>query len=296
MAVSNFKNFIPTIWSARLLANLDKNLVFLNMVNRDYEGEISAYGDTVKINQLGDITIKDYTGVDIDAPEELKSTQQTLVIDQAKYFNFAVKDIDKAQANVNLIESSMARAGVAMAGVIDQDVAALVTQAKHKVGAVGTPIQVGKKDAYDFLVDLGVKLDEANISKVGRKIVLPPWFVGLLSKDYRFTRDPKVLQNGVVEGQVVGNFQILESNNVLKAASDPTVYQVMAGTTQAISFANQVVETEAYRPEGNFSDAVKGLNVWGRAVIQPEALANFVIKPLDETTQEAGEEAATPKA
>lgn len=286
MAVSNFKNFIPTIWSARLLANLDKNLVFLNMVNRDYEGEITAYGDTVKINQLGDINIKDYTGADIAAPEELTSIQQTLVIDQAKYYNFAVKDIDKAQANVNLIEGSMARAGVAMAGVIDQDIAALVTQAKIKVGAVGTPIQVGKKDAYDYLVDLGVKLDEANISKVGRKIVLPPWYIGLLSKDYRFTRDPKVLQNGVVEGQVVGNFQILESNNVLKAASDPTVYQVMAGTTQAISFANQVVETEAYRPEGNFSDAVKGLNVWGRAVIQPNALANFVIKPLDETAPE----------
>ena len=286
MAVSNFKNFIPTIWSARLLANLDKNLVFLNMVNRDYEGEITAYGDTVKINQLGDINIKDYTGADIAAPEELTSIQQTLVIDQAKYYNFAVKDIDKAQANVNLIEGSMARAGVAMAGVIDQDIAALVTQAKIKVGAVGTPIQVGKKDAYDYLVDLGVKLDEANISKVGRKIVLPPWYIGLLSKDYRFTRDPKVLQNGVVEGQVVGNFQILESNNVLKAASDPTVYQVMAGTTQAISFANQVVETEAYRPEGNFSDAVKGLNVWGRAVIQPNALANFVIKPLDETVEE----------
>lgn len=284
-----FTNFIPTIWSARLLANLDKSLVFLNMVNRDYEGEITAYGDTVKINQLGDITIKDYTGADIEAPEELTSTPQTLKIDQAKYFNFAVKDIDKAQANVNLIEGSMGRAGVAMAGVIDQDIAGLVVKTKTKVGAVGTPIQVGKKDAYDYLVDLGVKLDEANVSKVGRKIVLPPWYIGLLSKDYRFTRDPKILQNGVIEGQVVGNFQILESNNILKAASDATVFQVMAGTTQAISFANQVVETEPYRPENNFSDAIKGLNVWGREVIQPEALANFVIKPLDESTQEAGE-------
>lgn len=113
----SFKNFIPTVWSARLLANLDKNLVALQFVNRDYEGEISAYGDTVKINQLGDITIKDYTGADIDDPEELDSTQQILAIDKAKYFNFAVKDIDKAQSNVNLVDGSMQRASYAMAGV-----------------------------------------------------------------------------------------------------------------------------------------------------------------------------------
>lgn len=80
------KNFIPQIWSARLLAHLDKIHVYAGLVNRDYEGEIKQFGDTVKINQIGDITIKKYTGAAIDAPDDLTGEQDTLTIDQANYF------------------------------------------------------------------------------------------------------------------------------------------------------------------------------------------------------------------
>lgn len=279
LGTSNFKNFIPTIWSARLLANLDKSLVALQMVNRDYDGEIKQYGDTVKINQLGDITIKDYTGADIDDPEELDSTDQTLVIDQAKYFNFAVKDVDKAQANVNLLDGSMQRAAYAMADVIDQDVFnVMATGAGIKVGTTSSPQDVFKDTAYDILVDLGVQLDTKNVSKAGRKIVLPPWYFGLLAKDPRFTKDMNILTNGVVENATVGRFQLLQSNN-LKTATGASAFHSVGGTTQGTSFANQVVETEAYRPEKNFSDAVKGLSVWGRKVVQADTIFDFVIKP-----------------
>lgn len=275
---SNFKNFIPTIWSARLLANMDKSLVALQFVNRDYEGEITAYGDTVKINQLGDITIKDYDGSDIDDPEELSSTQQTLVIDQAKYFNFSVKDVDRAQSNVNLLDGSMQRAGYAMADVIDQDIFGRYVQAGIKVGTEAAPTVIDTPEkAYDTLVDLGVKLDEKNVPKVGRKIALPAWYFGLLAKDQRFTRDLTILANGVVEGVTVGRFELLQSNNL--ATTETGVVHALAGTTQAIIFANQIVETEAYRPEKNFSDAVKGLSVWGRKVVQPDCLIDFVISP-----------------
>lgn len=275
---SNFKNFIPTIWSARLLANMDKSLVALQFVNRDYEGEITAYGDTVKINQLGDITIKDYDGSDIDDPEELSSTQQTLVIDQAKYFNFSVKDVDRAQSNVNLLDGSMQRGGYAMADVIDQDIFGRYVQAGIKVGTEAEPTVIDTPEkAYDTLVDLGVKLDEKNVPKVGRKIALPAWYFGLLAKDQRFTRDLTILANGVVEGVTVGRFELLQSNNL--ATTETGVVHALAGTTQAISFANQIVETEAYRPEKNFSDAVKGLSVWGRKVVQPDCLIDFVISP-----------------
>lgn len=275
---SNFKNFIPTIWSARLLANMDKSLVALQFVNRDYEGEITAYGDTVKINQLGDITIKDYDGSDIDDPEELNSNQRTLVIDQAKYFNFSVKDVDRAQSNVNLLDGSMQRAGYAMADVIDQDIFGRYVEAGITVGTEAAPTVIDTPEkAYDTLVDLGVKLDEKNVPKVGRKIALPAWYFGLLAKDHRFTRDLTILANGVVEGVTVGRFELLQSNNL--ATTETGVVHALAGTTQAISFANQIVETEAYRPEKNFSDAVKGLSVWGRKVVQPDCLIDFVISP-----------------
>lgn len=283
----SFNNFIPTIWSARLLANLDKNLVALQFVNRDYEGEIKAFGDTVKINQVGNITIKDYDGTDIDDPEELDSTQQDLKIDQAKYFNFTVKDIDKAQANVKLLNESMKRASYAMSDVVDQDVFKVMSEgAGIKEGTASNPIEIDVKNAYDTLVDLGVLLDEKNVPIGGRKIALPHWYLGLLAKDPRFTKDMDILANGVVEGATVGRFNLLASNN-LKTGSGG-ISHTPAGLTDATTFAYQVVETEAYRPEKNFSDAMKGLNVWGRKVIQKDALANFIIKPKD--PEEAGVE------
>lgn len=276
----SFINFIPTIWSARLLANLDKSLVALQFVNRDYEGEIKSFGDTVKINQVGNITIKDYDGSDIDDPEEIDSSQQTLEIDQAKYFNFAVKDIDKAQANVNLLNESMKRAAYAMADVVDQDIFKVASEgAGIKEGTASSPIEIDVNNAYDTLVDLGVLLDEKNVPIGGRKIALPHWYLGLLAKDPRFTKDMKILANGVVEGATVGRFNLLASNN-LKTGTGGIVH-APAGITEALTFANQIVETEAYRPEKNFSDAMKGLNVWGRKVIQKDALANFIIKPKD---------------
>ena len=107
--------FIPTIWSARLLEHLDKAHVYAALVNRDYEGEIKNFGDKVKINQIGDITIKDYTkGSDIDDPEELTGSDQELVIDQAKYFNFSIDDVDNAQTNPKLMDEAMQRAAYGM--------------------------------------------------------------------------------------------------------------------------------------------------------------------------------------
>ena len=102
-----YASFIPTLWSARLLAHLDARLVFKQLVNTDYEGEIKEMGNAVKIGQIGDVTVKEYTGADIDAPEELGDASQTLNIDKGRYFNFQVKDIDAAQANVKIMDEAM---------------------------------------------------------------------------------------------------------------------------------------------------------------------------------------------
>ena len=269
------KNFIPQIWSARLLANLDKNLVYANAVNRDYEGEIKKFGDTVKINQMGDVTVKDYKGGVIEDPEELNSNQTILTIDQAKYFNFKVDDVDKAQANVTLVDKGMGRASYAVQDVIDKFIAALVKDAKIKVGNTSKPVEITVANAYDTLVDLGVELDNKNVPRVGRFVILPPFYLGLLSKDPRFTKDFKILENGVVDGATVSGFKIMMSNNVPFSANN---YSIMAGIDMAISFAGQVTEVEAYRPEKSFSDAMKGLYVFGAKVTQADCLACLTAK------------------
>lgn len=266
------QNFIPTIWSARLNESFKKNLVYGNVVNHDYEGEIKGQGSTVKINSIGAVTIGNYDkSKGIGNPEELDSTQKNLVIDQAKYFNFQVDDVDKAQANVNLLDGGIVEASYGLANVVDQYIAGFYTEVKagHTIGDDTTPIVPTKDTAYDLLVDLGVILDENDVPEGDRFVVVPAWYYGLLVKDPRYTKDANVMRTGFVGN--IDNMAVYKSNNVPHTAG--AKYKIIAGHKSAISFAGQVHSMEAYRPEKQFSDALKGLQVFGAKCIKPEALA-----------------------
>ena len=281
MSVSKF---IPQIWSARLLNHLDKIHVYLNLLNRDYDGEIKNFGDTVKVNQIGDITIKDYVkGTDIDAPDDLDGEQQELKIDQAKYFNFAVDDVDNAQTNPKLMDKAMERAAYSMNDVVDAFAANLLAINVHADNTIGddtTPKVPTKETAYDLLVDLGVKLTEANVPTVGRWVVIPAWYHGLLLKDQRFVGNGTDYNKAILEGGEVGNaagFVVYVSNNVPNTSK--TKYKIIGGTEEAGSYAEQILKTEAYRPEKRFSDAVKGLHVYGAKVFQSKCIAVLTANP-----------------
>jgi N4-gp56 family major capsid protein len=271
-------NFIPTIWSARLLRHLDKKHVYANLLNRDYEGEIKNFGDTVKINQIGDVTIKNYQkSTDIEAPEELSGEQLMLTIDQAKYFNFGIDDVDAAQVNPKLMDKAMMRAAYGMNDVTDRFAASLLyvgADAGNTLGTDDSPIVPTATDAYDTLVDLSTILTEANVPMDGRWVVVPAWFHGLLLKDKRFVGNGTDYNKAILEGGEVGvaaGFRVSLSNNVPNTTG--TKYKIIAGTNEAGSYAEQILKTEAYRPEKRFSDAVKGLHVYGAKVLQPKCLA-----------------------
>lgn len=267
-----FTNFIPEVWSARLLEHLDNVHVYSALLNRDYEGDIRAYGDTVHINQIGDIAINDYTGEDLAAPEELDSTMMELKIDQAKYFNFQVKNIDNAQSNPKVVDAAMQRASYNINDVIDNYLAGLLLAGVKSESTI-TAQTLTSANAYDYLVDLGVLLNEHNVPMLGRWVVIPPWFHGLLLKDERFVGNGTGYNQAILQGGWVGDaagFRIHLSNNVPESAGS---YSVIAGTNAAGSFAEQLVELEAYRLEKNFSDGLKGLHVYGAKVTQPDGLA-----------------------
>ena len=267
-----FHNFIPEVWSARLLEHLDKVHVYAGLMNRDYEGDIRAFGDTVHINQIGSITINDYTGADIDDPEELDSKQMDLVIDQAKYFNFQIRDIDNVQSNPKLVDAAMQRASYGINDVVDNYLADLLLNGAEADNSI-TASNLTSENAYDYLVDLGVVLNENNVPMLGRWVVIPPWFHGLLLKDNRFVGNGTGANQAVLQGGWVGDaagFHIHLSNNVPKSDG---VFSVIAGTNAVGSYAEQLVELEAFRLEKNFSDAVKGLHIYGAKVTQPDALA-----------------------
>ena len=198
-------NFIPTVWSARLLEHLDKAHVYGALVNRDYEGEITAYGDTVKINQIGDISVKDYVDGEIDDPEALDDATLNLVINQKKYFNFSIDDVDNAQTNPKLMNGAMERAGYAMNDVTDRYIANLMAvNAGSTIGSDASPIVPTASTAYDYLVDLGTKLTEENVPVAGRWVVVPAWYHGLLLKDDRFVKNGTDAGVAVLQGGLVG--------------------------------------------------------------------------------------------
>jgi hypothetical protein len=275
--------FIPTVWASRLLTALEKALVYgqANVSNRDYEGEIRAMGNTVKIGSIGDVSIGDYEkDTDIGEPEVLTDSEQNLSIDQAKYFNFVVDSVDRAQQNVNVLDEAMKRAAWGLREAADSFLATTMeaaVPAGNKIGSIGTPEVPTPDDAYERLVDLGVLLDESNTPIEGRFVIVPAWFHGLLLKDDRFVnagsmRSDTSLGNGQV-GEAAG-FRILKSNNVPNTTG--TKYRIIAGHSIATAYVEQILDLQTYKPEKRFGDAVKGLHVYGAKVVRPAALAMLI--------------------
>lgn len=284
MAVTTF---IPELWNARLLYALEKAHVATNLVNRNYEGEISNHGDTVHINTIGAITVKSYTkNTDIDAPETLTTTDQTLVIDQAKYFNFQVDDVDKVQAAGELVDTAMGRAAYALADVSDAyllGVIAAGAAAGNTIGSAAAPVALTKDNVYENIVKLKTKLDKANVPNTGRTIVVPPDVHSLLLLDDRFakstaTAGQEALINGLV-GRIAG-FDVYMSNNVKTGTGTDTgktpYFEITAQITDATTYAEQIIKTEAYRMESRFADAVKGLHVYGAKVTDGTKIAKLL--------------------
>lgn len=284
MAVTTF---IPELWNARLLYALEKAHVATNLVNRNYEGEISNHGDTVHINTIGAITVKSYTkNTDIDAPETLTTTDQTLVIDQAKYFNFQVDDVDKVQAAGELVDTAMGRAAYALADVSDAyllGVIAAGAAAGNTIGSAAAPIALTASNVYENIVKLKTKLDKANVPNTGRTIVVPPDVHSLLLLDDRFakstaTAGQEALINGLV-GRIAG-FDVYMSNNVKTGTGTDTgktpYFEITAQITDATTYAEQIIKTEAYRMESRFADAVKGLHVYGAKVTDGTKIAKIL--------------------
>jgi N4-gp56 family major capsid protein len=284
MAVTTF---IPELWNARLLYALEKAHVATNLVNRNYEGEIRNHGDTVHINTIGAITVKSYTkNTDIADPEVLSTTDQTLVIDQSKYFNFQVDDVDKVQAAGELVDTAMGRAAYALADVSDAyllGVIAAGAAAGNTIGSAAAPVALTGSNVYENIVKLKTKLDKANVPNTGRTIVVPPDVHSLLLLDDRFakstaTAGQEALINGLV-GRIAG-FDVYMSNNVKTGIGTDTgktpYFEITAQITDATTYAEQIIKTEAYRMEKRFADAVKGLHVYGAKVTDGTKIAKIL--------------------
>lgn len=276
-------HFIPQVWSAKIIEALDKELVYAELFNTDYEGEITEAGDTVHIAQVGDVTIKDFDcGTDIAAPDDVKVEDLTLDIDQSKYFNISVCDVDEVQSKISLLDTATQRAGYGFADACDQYLGSLLAASgtvKTGLGTKDAPIAITADNAYETLVKMKTALDKANLPKQERKVVVPPEFEGFMLLDPRFVAVPaEASQDRLTEGTVyrAAGFEIRTSNNVPSEAGgsgSTTVYSIVGSSPIQGTFAQQILKTEAYRPEKRFADAVKGLHVYGAKVLRPSVVA-----------------------
>lgn len=288
-------NFIPAIWSAEINRNLHKTFTYAALCNRNYEGEIQDAGDTVRINAVGPVSVSTYTkNSDMTSPPALTDAQTILSINKADYFNFQIDDVDQAQARGNVMNEAMYEAGVSLAQQVDQNIAAMYTDAAsaNNIGTTASQkIDVGTAgQAYVYLTQLKTKLDVSNVPGIDRFVVIPPWYEALLLQDDRFVRyGTESQQQRLVEGvigpqstlagnqyQMIGRavgFDIYRSNNVPSNANGVDTFRVIAGHPLAWTYASQLAKVEAYRPHLRFGDAIKGLHLYGSKVTKPAALA-----------------------
>jgi hypothetical protein len=274
-------NFIPEIWSKLVLDNIEKNLVFGAVCNRDYEGEIKAAGDTVRINEIGDVTISSYTksGTGV-SPEELTDAQRLLLINQTPSFAFFIDDIDRAQGNPAVMQKAVQNAAYGVRNFIDQYVAGLYTDAAltTNLGTEGSPIALNNVNVMTYLAKIARTLDDASVPEEGRWIVVPPWVkekIAVKAPTLAGVNSDALARNGLL-GNWFG-LNVYVSNNTKWTTNNYTKNKIMAGGKSAITLAVQKEPTvEAYRPEARFADAIKGLCLFGAKVVKPTQLALMI--------------------
>ena len=285
-------NFIPEIWSGKLIENFYDATVLAAISNTNYEGEIRRMGDTVNICTTPEITIKTYVKGQTLSVENPDKPKIQLVIDKGEYFACVEDDVDKVQSDINMMDTWSKDASERMKIKIDQrvltdilpDISALNKGATAgrisgniDLGTTGSPIAITKTNVLEYIVDMGTVLDEANAPESDRFIIIPAKMAGLIKKsdlkDASLTGDSvSVLRNGRLG--MIDRFTVYMSHNLSNASGK---FSLIAGHKMGFTFASQMTEMESIRAESTFGNIIRGLQVYGYKVIKPEALAQGIV-------------------
>jgi hypothetical protein len=292
-------NFIPEIWSGKLIENFYDATVLAAISNTDYEGEIRQFGDTVNIRTSPEITLREYVKGQTLTVENPDKPKLQLLIDKGEYFACVEDDVDKVQADINMMDLWSKDASEKMKIKIDQrvltdilpDISALNKGANagrisgdFNLGTTGSPVAVTKDGASstvsvtDLIVNMGTVLDEANCPESDRFLVIPAKMAGLIKKselkDASLAGDSQsILRNGRLG--MIDRFTIYMSHNLQVQAGGK--YSIIAGHKMGFTFASQMTNMETLRSTTTFGDIIRGLQVYGYKVVKPEALATSIV-------------------
>jgi len=292
--------FLPKVYSKQVLNFFRKSSVAEAITNTDYAGEISGYGDTVRIIKEPVITVYQYErGADI-AKTALTDQEVSLVVDTANAFKFIVDDIETNMSHVNFRDVATSSAAYALRDAFDEGVIATMiagvsaASPNHILGsdsatdlAAGTfdgtgnldiGFASGEHDPIDVLSHMARLLDEANVPEEGRWFLANPEFYEvlvqssskLLSVDYNAGQGS--IRNGLVSSGKLRGFDMYKTNNI--AATTNAAGQCLAGHMSSTATAQTITSTEVIRDPDSFGDIVRGLHVYGAKVLRPDALVS----------------------
>ena len=295
--------FLPKIYSKKVLNFFRKASVVEAITNTDYAGEISAFGDSVRIIKEPVISVSDYTRGSDTTQTKLTDQEITLVVDSAKAFKFIVDDIETNMSHVNFKEVATSSAAYALRDSYDAAViasmfsgvstsspdhvlgadasAATQTMGQHQGGSNSIDL-LGSDgtgtDPLDVMSFMAKLLDEQSVPEEGRWFVAPPSFYNelaqsgskLLSVD--FNAGQGSIRNGLVSSGKLRGFDMYKSNNV--AAASTATGKILAGHISSTATAQTIISTEVLRDPSSFGDIVRGLHVYGAKVLRPEALVS----------------------
>jgi len=308
----SYQKFKPEVWAAKFLEDLDKNLVFKENCNLDYEGEAAGLGDSVRILGTGDVPVHEWADGklhDLPDPDDTSGDTLFLPINHVAWFNFFVDDLDKRQAEKGqkLMSKLQARANKNTATKMDSFIAKMHLKTALAVGATmsnasdvsslvqdafvsgGSPtaVQVSASGAggttmiLDAIDDAQLPLLDNEVSRDTKTtLTCPPWFVQMLRRAYvdLDTDNSAMLKNGYVG--MYGNITIKESTNVPHYidTSGHDVYHIQFKTDNALTFVNPYIWMGPYSPEKKMNtDAVKGYNIYDGRVINPKQIVDVAV-------------------
>jgi len=295
--------FLPSIYSKKVLNFFRKASVVEAITNTDYAGEISAYGDSVKIIKEPVISVSDYTRGSDTSATKLTDQELTLVVDSAKAFKFIVDDIETNMSHVNFKEVATSSAAYALRDSYDAAViasmfsgvstsspdhalgadaaAATQTMGQHQGGSNSIDLTGSDgtgTDPLDVMAFMAKLLDEQSVPEEGRWFVAPPSFYNELSQSgskllsVDFNAGQGSIRNGLVSSGKLRGFDMYKSNNV--AAASTATGKILAGHISSTATAQTIISTEVLRDPSSFGDIVRGLHVYGAKVLRPEALVS----------------------
>lgn len=270
--------FVPEVWHESMLHALDGKYVGVANCNRQFEGDIKQKGNIVRICGLSPITVADYTkDTDITAPSALSDYVRELEIDQAKYFNFQLDDLDRVQSRPEVMNTALRNAAQELAAAADAYVYSLVKYANKTLTCTPT----GANDLINLMIDARTLLFAQNVTDPNDIVieVAPEVAAQILKEKAALSTDnTDCLERGYI-GSIAG-CKIFVSNQIATStdtSKSTKTYQCVARTRRAIAFAEQLSEIEAYRPESRFADAVKGLHLYGAKMIYPKEVVELKI-------------------